>query len=49
MLGINIPENQIGNWKIEMDNGECSLVKISMNIYYERLSARIRHTSVALG
>ena len=31
MLGINIPENQIGNWKIEMDNGECSLVKISMN------------------
>jgi len=30
LLGINIPENQIGNWKIEMDNGECSLVKLSL-------------------
>ena len=32
MLGINIPENQIGNWKIEMDNGECSLIKLNMGI-----------------
>ena len=30
MLGINIPENQIGNWKVEIDNGECSLIKVSM-------------------
>jgi len=27
MLGINIPENEIGDWKIETINGECSLFK----------------------
>ena len=31
MLGINIPENQIGNLKVEIDNGKCSLVKVIMN------------------
>ena len=27
MLGINIPENEIGDWRIETINGECSLFK----------------------
>ena len=30
MLGINIPEDEKGEWKVEMDNGECSLVKLSI-------------------
>mgnify|MGYP003134271980 FL=1 len=30
MLGINIPEDEKGNWKVEIDNGECSLVKLSL-------------------
>ena len=44
MLGINIPENQIGNWKIEIDNGECSLVKQSMNKSIMKDSAWEHHT-----
>ena len=30
MLGINIPENETTNWKLEIDNGELSLVKKSV-------------------
>ena len=30
MLGINIPEDEKGNWKVEMDNGDCSLIKLSI-------------------
>jgi len=30
MLGINIPENETTNWKLEMDNGELSLIKKSL-------------------
>ena len=44
MLGINIPENQIGNWKIEIDNGECSLVKQSMNKSIMKDSVWEHHT-----
>ena len=30
MLGINIPEDETTDWKLEMDNGELSLIKKSV-------------------
>jgi len=30
LLGINIPENETTDWKLEMDNGELSLIKKSI-------------------
>ena len=30
MLGITIPENETTDWKLEMDNGELSLIKKSV-------------------
>ena len=35
MLGINIPEDETTNWKLEMDNGELSLIKKKRRVYYE--------------
>ena len=30
MLGINMSEDETTNWKLEMDNGELSLIKKSV-------------------